>query len=133
MAKKGKKKTGKSHTTTKKHFKIFKKEFMKWYRRFGLIGIEVNFEHRHRPTDGLAWCSYSSEGQVSCVGLGKDWGDFILDDKEIRKAAFHECMELFLYPIRNCADSRFTTEKEINEEMHRAIRTLEEVVFENEE
>jgi len=126
------KKKNKDNVTTKRHFKIFKKEFMKWRRRFGLLGIEINFEHRKSPEGGLAWTSYSSRGQVSCIGLGKDWSNFPLSDREVRKAAFHECMELFLYPIRDCAEERFVTQKDIDEEMHRAIRTLEEVLFEGE-
>lgn len=119
----------KEYTTTKKHYKIFKKEFKKWYRLFDLYHIEIVFSHGG-DTDFLAWTSVDSSSMCGTVCLEKDWSSYKPTKKNIKKIAFHECMEVLLFHLRNCAEKRFLNEHEIDEEIHRLIHSLEKVVFE---
>jgi len=65
------------------------------------------------------------------MGLSKDWTDALpLNNKEIRRCAFHEVCELLLGNLRDIAGSRFILEREIDEQVHIIIRTLENVIFE---
>ena len=122
----------KTYKTTKKDFKLYKKEFKKWYKRFGLSHIEVIFT-RDPDDNSFGWTTFDSEGMVANVALVINWDTIKPTKKMIKKTAFHECMEVFLFHLRNCATRRFMKEDEIDQEMHRVIRTLETAVFERED
>ena len=119
----------KQYKTTDYHFKVFKKEFLKWYHEFSLYHIEIYFRHQDDDNGGLAWCNFESNGMVATINLQKTWPGSKPNRAVIQKVAFHECMELFLYHARNISNSRFVTRAEGEEEWHRIIRTLESVVF----
>ena len=44
-------------------------------------------------------------------------------------SAFHEVCEIMLFPLRYLGECRFLTETEIDPEVHRLIRTFENVIF----
>lgn len=126
----------KNYETSKRDFELFKKEFMKWYEIFGLMHVEVLFQHKFADDDEddaqdcYAYTTFDSVGMVSGVVLIKEWDDTKPTKYLIKKTAFHECMEVFLFHLRDCANSRFIEPREIGEEFHRVIRTMEAVVFE---
>lgn len=122
--------------TTDKHFQLFKKECRKWIARFGLLGWRFYFQHEDLP-DGkqIAYCIYPEDlaDRVFTLGLSVDLGDLDETEMDIRRSGFHEVMEAFLYRMNFLAKSRDTHPEEIEEENHNLIRTLENVVFAEEE
>jgi hypothetical protein len=121
------------YETSRNDFKLFKEEFMKWYYKFGLKHIEVLFNHKDADDDEqdcFAFTTFDSGGMVAGVTLIKDWDTTKPTKYLVKKTAFHECMEVFLFHLRHCATNRYVESREISEEFHRVIRTLEDVVYE---
>ena len=115
--------------TTKKHFRLFKKEAKKWIGRFGLIGWEIDYCHDDGD-EHLAACYSSCENRSALLELKKDWPDNEgVDDQAIRLAAFHEVCELFMARLIELSKDRFAPENSIEIEKHAIIRTLENVLF----
>lgn len=120
--------------TTKRHYELFKQECLKWINIFGMSDWEVYFCHKKVAADQkkegiLAYCSLDNVSRYATFYLHKDWEDDIVTDKEIKKTAFHEVMELLLGQINCLASERFVTEKQIEEAVHSIIRTFENVVY----
>lgn len=120
--------------TTSKHFEIFKSECEKWIEIMGLLGHRFYFMHNDDNNDALAWCVYpdNHEDRAFTLGLTKTLrkdriNDFSLLD--IKRSAFHEVMEAFLYRIRNLSMCRFISPEEVDDEVHNIIRTLENVLY----
>ena len=120
-----------THETTPEQFEIFKVEFTKWQKFFGLLGWEVSFDHRdieHRGT-----ITFDIASRCATVTLGKKWDnyDIEIDKVDICKTAFHEACELLLGRLRVLALARFLHQEEIDEEVHVIVRTLENVFWDN--
>jgi hypothetical protein len=120
--------------TTSKHFEIFKKECEKWIKIFGLLGHRFYYQHENNENAGncIAYCAFpdNHEDRVFTLGLTKDLGlDYSIID--LKRSAFHEVMEAFLYRIRNIAGCRYVAPEEIEDEIHNIIRTLENVLWKN--
>ena len=120
--------------TTKKHFKIFKRECKKWIKFFSLTDYEIHFAHSDENVgDGnMANCYRSSNSRIARLSLCQTWGeDFIceLNDENIRLSAFEEVCHVLLYGLSSCAYARFIMEHEINEAEHSLIRVLQNVIF----
>jgi hypothetical protein len=117
--------------TTEKHFEIFKRECEKWIKRFGLLGHRFYYIHADGPTQYLAYCicPNAHQDRVFTLGLSKTLNcDYSMIN--LKRAAFHEVMEAFLYRLNNVARCRYVVPEEIEDEVHNIIRTLENVVFE---
>jgi len=118
--------------TTQKHFEIFQKECRKWIEIFGLYGHRFYFQHEDIEGRQLAYCIYpdAQEDRVFTLGLtvNLDRGYSMID---IKRSAFHEVMEAFLYRIHNLARSRYVQPEEIDDEIHNIVRTLEVAVYDN--
>lgn len=131
----------KSYKTTKKHFKLFKKECRYWLDRFDLGSWQVCFEHIDYPDmPSRAWHATKWKGRTSTIGLSHNWkadrGDTYELDKPTKKkvalSAFHEACELLLVRLRINADIDAcpTTRDENDEITHAIIRRLEKAVWE---
>lgn len=118
------------YQTTADDYEVFKKEFVRWQGRFGLVGWETFFEHDN-VEDYRAEIAYNCIGRSVTVTLSKTWKNFTVAPTEvdIRKVAFHEACELLLGRIKVLARERFLQPSEIDEEIHAIIRTLENAVF----
>jgi len=115
--------------TTKKHFKMFKKECRKWIKIFGLLGHKFYFQHEDIVGSQIAYCIFPNnhEDRVFTIGLTRNLkcGYSLIN---IKRSAFHEVMEAFLYRIRNLASCRYLAPEEIEDEIHNIVRTLENVM-----
>jgi hypothetical protein len=118
------------YKTTKRHFEEFQREAVKWAEAFGLHRVELYVFHEN-DGDNLAWANFNANGQSATIGLGKVWNDYRPTIDRVRRSAFHEVMEIFLFQARRIAQHRYVTSDEIDEEWHRIIRTLETVVFDS--
>ena len=119
-----------NYKITKAHFDIFKKECSKWIKYFGLLDWEVNIREEKRKVNYLAQTSVSFHNRIATIKVVKDWRQFETTNKEIKKTAFHEICEVMFYNVRYLAEARFLTENEIDPEIHKLIRILENTVFE---
>ena len=123
--------------TTENDFKWFVEEAKHWISRFGLLGWRFYFSHKDNPEGGcIAWINWPEniEDRVFTIGLSKTISDEVckITRVDIRRAAFHEVMEAFIYRLSYLARSRVAYQSEITEEGHNIIRTLENVVWEKE-
>jgi hypothetical protein len=115
--------------TTKKHFKLFKRECRKWIRTFGLHGWEVYYFHEEDGDNHRAWASYKAVGRVCSLCLGTTWETIKPTKRHIRLAAFHEVCELLLARLSTEAKYRFASEEVVDEASHEVIRILEKVIW----
>lgn len=115
--------------TTAKHFEIFKAECEKWIEIFGLKGWSVRILHENISKETVtADCLYRITKRVCDIRLAKEWSVKITDNN-VKKDAFHEVCELFLGDLVALAEYRYATEAEIEEQTHAIIRTLENVLW----
>ena len=115
--------------TTKKDFEIFKTECEKWIEIFGLKGWAIEFYHKDDLKDSRASCSYDVVSRSASLYLNITWHEDTVSEANIRKSAFHEVCEVMLCNIRCLAETRFISKIEIDEECHAIIRTLENVLW----
>lgn len=118
--------------TTAKQFNIFKAESRKWIDIFGLKGWRVDFFHRHLDDDRRGQIFVDIPGRCASIVLGMDWDENDKPlDSNVRRTAFHEVCELLLWRLADMAHTKiFTNRDSIREETHSIIRTLENVLFE---
>lgn len=117
--------------TTKKHFEIFREEFWKWVDFFGMKAWEIRILHEQNE-GGLASTWADVRARKATIRLSPDWGDDDpVTEDAVRKTAFHEVCELFIWGLGALARARDrnTLDDEIEEQEHIIIRTLENVIF----
>ena len=119
--------------TTTKQFKIFQKECEKWIKEFGMLGFGYYYDHTDVEGLGdgvIGSCTFpeSYTERDFTITLSENVEDSITEEN-IRETAFHEVMECFLYRIRTFAYLRFINARQIDDEIHNIIMTLEKVVF----
>lgn len=116
---------------TKKHYKVFRKEFMRWVKHFGLYGNEYYFQRKTTGRKGtLAYCIFPTDydDRIFTIGITEKtrlWYSMT----DIRKAAFHEAMEVLLYRIRFLAGCRYPQQADIDDEIHNLVRIFENRMF----
>ena len=117
--------------TTKADFKLFKRECEKWIDIFGLHGYEFRYSHENsEESDTLADVVWETVHRSSHIVLYENWPDcYEKDDYQIRLCAFHEVFHVFIGKLSNLAKARYIKEREVEEEEHAIIRTLERVLF----
>jgi hypothetical protein len=116
---------------TKKHYKVFKKEFLKWVKHFGLYGNRYYFQHKNvNIKNAFAYCIFPDDydDRVFTIGLPKRTRTRH-SMTDIRKVAFHEAMEVLLYRIRFLAGCRYPQQADIDDEIHNLVRIFENCVF----
>ena len=118
---------------TKRQFKIFKKEARKWLKYFGMKDWSVYFEQKELE-ESRAQCIFNCVGGIATLSLAKSWNeisDKFVTDKIIQRTAFHEVCELLLARLNDMVSQRFNlNEGDVEEEIHRIIRILENSVWE---
>ncbi len=115
--------------TTKKHFRMFKRECERWIAIFGLKGWEVVYFHEDDEEEGRGWASYKVTGRVCSMGLARTWKGVRPTKHGVRFVAFHEVCELLLARLMTEAKYRFTSEEVVDETAHEVIRVLEKVLW----
>lgn len=112
--------------TTETHFALFRKHCQKFIDQFGLRQYEVTHTHK-RDMEAVSNCFVDPESAIVIMNFASDWGMLTpLDEKAIKRAAFHEVMELLLWELRQ-AMRAFFSEEVVNKKIHAVIRTWENV------
>ena len=117
---------------TEAQFSLFKKECAKWINIFGLKNWELRYFLDGGDKKSYAWVNYNHDNRVADLYLTNDWAELNIlpTNEQIKHTAFHEVMEIFLYPLRYLAEARYVLGWEtIDCAIHDIIRTLETVVF----
>ena len=116
--------------TTKKDFKIFKKECKKWIKYFGLKNWDVKYTHKE--DSGSYACYYIGlESRGITLQLCKDIPRKHRKPSDIRKYAFHEVVEsMIVGPLKALAKGRYANEGRIEGAGHDIVRILENTIFE---
>lgn len=115
---------------TDKDFAVFKDEFMRWVDILGMKGWEFLFKHIEL-IDARAQVMPGQTGRIVVICLNTIWEGQKVTEYELRRTGFHEALELFLSKITQLAHERSVTEDDIEEETHNIIRTLENVIWED--
>lgn len=116
--------------TSQKQFKLFRKEAKGWVDTLGLKEYEVHYAHEELE-ESLAQCGTNEQARLAKIYLNKDWsGEVPLNDHEVKKAAFHEVLELLLSRIRGFADQKNGTPEVIDGEVHRLIQIFINIFYE---
>ena len=108
-------------------FELFKKEFIKWQTKFGLIGFTVYFKHEPIE-DGFADICINLEGMVATVRLNSALQDKNKPFKHIKKSAKHEAIHLLIARLERIGRSRYTTASEIDESSEELTIKLENLI-----
>ena len=119
--------------TTKKDFKLFCNECLKWQKILGLYDYEFNFEHlkNNYNTDFFASCIVNATGRTVLLSLYETWPSKIIKktNNHIKLSAFHEVCHVLIDYVSSCGRARYISEHEITEGEHAIIRILEKVLF----
>jgi len=120
--------------TTKKQFEIFKNECKKWIDYFGLKNWQFYYRHT-KVEEGRAQANFDCVNGIATLTLSTYWNELssdFLNDKTVRRVAFHEVCEVMFGRINDMVGQRYgLIEEDITEEIHRLIRILENTMFEN--
>ena len=116
--------------TTEEDFMFYIQEFKYYMQVFNLLNWEVNFQWEEMP-DARAAIQINVAGKIATTCFNKRY-DFAYDESEISKCAFHECMELLIGELSCAAEERYSTHEQIEAATHTIIRTLENVIWEQE-
>ena len=115
--------------TTLKQFKVFEKEAKSWINALGLREYEVHFGHDE--LENLAECGVNEQARLAKLYLSKNWvGEIPLNEHEIKKAAFHEVLELLFGRLRGYADRKDGNPEVIDGEVHRLIQVFINIFYE---
>jgi len=119
------------HKTTAKDFATFKKEAKYWVKRFGLLGWDILYQHEDVDDGSAAYLLYPADlsERLVTIGLSETLGDRQYGQEYIKKLAFHEVCELLLCRFVHIAADRYAQKKDILEESHNVIMTLENAVW----
>jgi len=113
--------------TTQKDFEVFKSEFLRWRRIFGLERYDITFQHGNTQKDRYAEISTNTfTSSTAIVRLSKtaSSGADALDN-DPKSSALHEALELLLVELNGLAESRYGIEEyAIEGATHRIINVL---------
>lgn len=118
----------------KERFRIFYEECNYWILKFGLkewlINYEFNDDYTEDWEDGnLAMLCWNPEGGRATIWLNLNWPDHEKYEMQVRRSAFHEIFELFISAMKNYIYKRHFTDSEVDREIHRIVRTMENTWF----
>ena len=109
--------------TTTKHFKLYRDTCSYWLNKFGLFDWDIDFYHTDDKDGCASSCVFNSQAGHAFLRLNKDWGiDFT--DKDIKRTALHEVLELLFARYQDSATNRYTTEEVIDTQRHVVIQRL---------
>ena len=109
----------------KKAFVEFKDECQRQIDRLGLKDWDVNIQHVELPDDeeSAAETQFTEEGRVAVISLNTKW-----TPEDPRRVAKHEVGHVLLGRIHIIASKRWTSEKEMDDEIESLCTRLEKVL-----
>jgi len=114
------------------NIKFFEDEVYRFIDMFGLNDWEVYVdETEDNDIKGELVFDELDSNRTVMIFYSSSWLKDEKNKDEISKTAFHEVMELLLVKLRGYSNNKefLISYREIDEEVHRIIRTLENVVF----
>jgi hypothetical protein len=122
----------KSREITKEEYKEFVEECKKWIEIFGLKDWKVDYLQEDLEGNWAECRVNGVSNRNVVIVLNKKVNES--DEKliNIKRTAFHEVVELLIYPLEYLAECRFLQPEEIIDERHSIIRRLENSLFEME-
>lgn len=118
------------YRTTKYHFKIFTKEVHKWIEILGLKDYILFVEHEVIKKDPppLAEIYYEVVDRSAIIILNENWFKEV-NNREVRKCAFHEVQELLLGELATMSEGPEVSQDIVDRAIHAVIRRLENSFF----
>lgn len=113
--------------TTKKDFELFKRECQKWINIVGLKDWHIWYEHGKTAEDSIAEYSVGHSGRACVIYFTLGVYEK-LSNHDIKCAAFHEIIEIYMVEIRKMALTTYSYDV-VDEATHRIVRMLENVLF----
>lgn len=125
--------TAKKKLTIKEKSKLFEDYIKKYMDYFGMVDYQINFDSVD-DTGCRAKCQwhYMSGSQMFTFCWSTNWlKDKKTDEKDIKRTAFHEVLEAMFSKLRDYSENidKVVTEREIDCEIHRVIRTMENKIL----
>lgn len=108
-------------------FEIFKREFLKWQTKFGLIGWAVYFKYEPLD-DSFADISINLEGMVATVRYNSKCQDKDKEFDDPKRSAKHEAIHLLVSRLEHNGRSRYITGAEMYEATEELVRKLEVLI-----
>ena len=108
----------------KKDFELFKKEFTRYQKLFGLVGYKVYF--KYEPLDCFA--SIEVDGMVATVVLASEVSPEHEPFNDIKLSAKHEAIHLLINRLERLARRRYTTPDEITDASEELTVKLEGLI-----
>jgi len=110
-----------------KDFELFKSEFKKWQKKFGLTGYKVYF--KYEEIDGsFADISINQGEMVVTVRLNSQVPSKDEPYRSVKDSAKHEALHLLVGRLEKNGRYRFTSENEIYEATEELVRRLEDLI-----
>ncbi len=113
--------------TTVRDFEIFKREFTKYQKLLGLIGIQVYFAHK--PLDGDSAqliMDYAACTATACLSSELSEGQELY--KDVKGWGRHEAIHLLLMRLQGEAEYRYATKESMLEAVEETVHRLESVI-----
>lgn len=114
--------------TTKAQFATFKREFLKWQKKLNLMDYKTYFVHVKLTRRYYAQVQTSVSNHVVTVSMNAELLPHELKGFRPAPCGKHEAFELLLAPLNDLAGERYASRDQIQEAVHRIIRTLETVL-----
>jgi len=111
--------------TTPEEFERFKAECEKQIARLGLQDWDIRCEHKRLPKKECANWQYDCEAHSGIMVLNTTKPD---KQEEPEQTAKHECAHALITPLVELAESRFVTQREIDNVAESIAMKLEKVL-----
>jgi len=106
-----------------KDFDLFKKEFMRWYEKFGLGEYSVYFEFK-KLDEAYAEIWKRSDSNVITVALNNELSPGAYRDRDVKDTAKHEALHLLLWDLSRHSYNRFGSPREIDLSEEKLVQKL---------
>lgn len=114
---------------TEEEFKKFKEVVYKWANIMGLRSWKLDVTLEEVDEDAYAFANFSAADKHVVITLNSKLSEYSYQMRDFEMTAFHEVMEVFLYPLVAAATNRFSTMDAIVTANHTIIRTLENTLY----
>ncbi len=110
-----------------KDFELFKKEFTKYQKLFGLTGYQVYFKHEPLG-EYFASMNIDLTNMVATVRLNSKLEDKSKPFKDIKRSAKHEAIHLLIGRVEHNGRTRYIASDEIYESVEELVVRLEGLI-----
>lgn len=111
--------------TTLEEFETFKKEGERQIVRLGLQDWDIRFEHKRLPKKECANFQYDCDAYSGIMILNTSKPS---ENQDPERSAKHECAHALLAPLVELAESRFVTQREVDNAAEAIAMKLEKVL-----